>query len=318
LKPGFSHRVEFLLLWIVDLIVRFVPARSLRRLGELLGSVAFRVVPVRRTVAREGVRRAFPGLEDGEIDRIVEGSYRNLCITMLEVLKVRRMRDGELRKWVKIVGRDHLDEALGKGSGVVLVSYHMGNWELGGTILARMGYPLDVIVQRQSNPLSDEFINRIRTDAGMKIIEKDRAVTGAARSLSAKRMVAFLSDQDAGRDGVFVPFFGRPASTPKGPAVLSLRYGAPLLTTVVLRNEDGTYDFLIEPLEFERSGDLTADVFEIARRINERLEGYIADRPDQWLWQHRRWKTDPPGSNGGGRGSERGGRVKASPGGKEA
>ena len=162
-----------------------------------------------------------------------------------------------------------------------------------GAVTALLGYPLDVIVQRQANPLSDSLINDLREKAGMRVIERRDAVAGSMNSLRDNRMVGFLSDQDAHEDGVFAPLFGRLASTPKGAAVIALRCKAPIVTTVILRNSDGTHRYVIRPLEVGAAGDLQEDVRTIVRDINGRLEKYVRQQPGQWLWQHRRWKTRP-------------------------
>jgi KDO2-lipid IV(A) lauroyltransferase len=177
------------------------------------------------------------------------------------------------------------------------MTYHMGNWELMGAVSVILGYPLDVIVQKQSNPLSDAMINDLRRKAGMGVIDRGRAVSETIRALKKNRIVAFLSDQDAHEEGVFTPLFERPASTPRGPAILALRLKAPMVTTVIRRNADGTHRFLIRPLDVKISGDKEKDVYAIISEFNRRLEGYVRENPGQWLWFHRRWKTKPSRSD---------------------
>jgi KDO2-lipid IV(A) lauroyltransferase len=197
---------------------------------------------------------------------------------------------------IRIRGARHLDEALALGRGVIVVTFHFGNWELAGAYLAGLGYPVSVVVQRIHNPFLDRMVADARTDAGMRTIPRGAAVRGAVRALKENRVVGILSDQDAREGGVFVPFFDRPASTPRGPAVLSLRRDAPAVTALMVRGERGSFELRIEPIEFERAGNLEEDVERFTAAYTARLEAYVRRHPEQWLWQHRRWKTTPAGT----------------------
>jgi KDO2-lipid IV(A) lauroyltransferase len=292
-KPGLGHYLEYYALVMLDRVVSRVSPPVLQRLGTSLGWFACHFIPVRRSVAREHIRMAFPGLPDREAEKILLDSYASLCTTALEVLRMRSLDGKALLDMVEVDGREHFDRALEEGKGLIVVTYHLGNWELMGAVTSLLGYPLDVIYQHQSNPLSDRFINRIRTKFGTGIIERSQAVTQSIRALKKNRIVAFLSDQDAHREGVFAPLFGRPASTPRGPAMLHLRLKTPIVTGVGLRNPDGSHRFLIRPLDVEASGNTENDVYAILSECNRRLEEYVRAHPGQWLWQHRRWKTRP-------------------------
>ncbi len=290
-----SHYLEYGLLRLFEFLVRFLSIRGIQRFGDFLGSVFYYLVPIRKDVARNHIGRAFPEYGAREVERLLKASYASVSKTILEILKLPRIDREVLRGMVSIEGREHLDRALEKGKGLIVVTYHFGNWELMGTATVLSGYPLDVIYQRQTNPLSDAYINRTRELMGMRTIERGEAVNRAIRALRDNRIVAFLSDQDAREDGVFAPLFGRSASTPRGPALLSLRLDIPIVTTVSLRNADGTHRIVISPLEIERSGNMEEDVYAIVSEFNSRLEQHVRERPSQWLWFHRRWKTRPSG-----------------------
>jgi KDO2-lipid IV(A) lauroyltransferase len=290
------HYLEYAVLRFFSLLARFLTIPAIQKLGGVMGSVAYYLFPVRKAVAREHIRNAFPDYGSEEVENVLKASYAGVCRTSLEILKMPHLDSRAIVGMVRIEGRQHIDRALEAGRGLIVVTYHLGNWELMGAVGVLLGYPLDVIVQKQSNPLSDAFINRTRIRMGMGVIERKHAVTDTVRSLKKNRIVAFLSDQDAREDGVFAPLFGRLASTPRGPAVLALRLKAPLATTVMLRNPDGTHRFIIEPLEVKLTGNTEEDVYAITCEFNRRLEGYVRECPSQWLWFHRRWKTSPSGS----------------------
>ncbi len=289
----FSHYFEYAGLLLLSRIARFLSVTSIQKLGNVLGFFAYYFVPIRKTTAREQIKCAFPDLGTREVETILKDSYASLSKSFLEVFKMSSLSREELLGLVEVEGREFFDRGLERGHGIVVVSFHMGNWELMGAVSVLLGYPIDVIYQRQSNPLSDNFINRNRRAFGMGIIERRQAVKESMRSLKKNRIVAFISDQDAHQEGVFAPLFGRPASTPRGPAVLSLRLKAPIVTSVILRNDDGSHRFVIRPLEVDLTGDTEHDVYAITCAFNRRLEEYVREKPGQWLWHHRRWKTVP-------------------------
>jgi KDO2-lipid IV(A) lauroyltransferase len=197
----------------------------------------------------------------------------------------------ELAPLFRVKGRHYLDEALEEGRGLVVVTFHLGNWELMGTYMAGLDYPLSVVGQRIHNPYIDQMVEDFRSKAGMEVIYRSRAVKDSIRALRANRIVVFLSDQDAHENGVFVPFFGRSASTPRGPAVIAMHCDAPAVMAFSTRQGNGNYDITIEPIPFERDGDLETEIVRFTRIYTARLEEYIRMYPEQWLWQHRRWKT---------------------------
>jgi KDO2-lipid IV(A) lauroyltransferase len=194
----------------------------------------------------------------------------------------------------EFVGLDALRAALDRGCGVVMVTGHFGNWEIGGAALAVRGFPLDVVAQRQSNPLFDRALVAARERLGMRVIERGRAPKEGLRALRQGRVVAFVADQDAKRAGVFVPFFGRAASTHRGPALLALRTGAPLFLGTPLRTAQGGYRIGLEEVEVEREGSLDEIVDRWTARFTARLEAAVRAAPEQYFWQHRRWKSRPP------------------------
>lgn len=258
-----------------------------------MGTFVYHLVPIRKSVARQHIQNAFPAYGNRTVERVLKDSYISLSRTFLEILKLPQLDRETLLGLVTVNGKEHLDHALEGGKGLIVVTYHIGNWELMGVVSVLMGYPLDVIVQRQSNPLSDALINSLRLGAGIGVIERRQAVSKSIRALKKNRIVAFLTDQDAHEEGIFAPLFGKLASTPRGPAVLALRLKVPIVTTVILREKDGTHRFIIRPLEVNASGNTEEDVYTIVCEINKRLEEYVREKPEQWLWHHRRWKTRP-------------------------
>jgi KDO2-lipid IV(A) lauroyltransferase len=179
----------------------------------------------------------------------------------------------------------------------MLVTGHLGNWELGGAYLAARGCPVDVVVRRMNNPLFDAYLNETRTRSGMTVVRDREAVRRTARSVAAGRAVAFLIDQGVLHlASTYVPFFGRPAKTPRGPAVFALRWNVPMVFGAVIRQPSGRYRITLEAVPVDETGDRDGDVDRVVARYTEALERWVRRAPEQYFWHHRRWKRQPPGT----------------------
>src|SRR5690606_25000651 len=191
-------------------------------------------------------------------------------------------------------GLEDVRRVLSRGRGAVIVTGHLGNWEIGAASLAAQGIPLDGFAQMLGNPLVNRAVADARARLGMRVFDRRGAVARALRAVREGRAAGFVADQDARRAGVFVPFFGRPASTYRGPALVAIRAGVPLFLGIALRRPDGRYDVRIEEIETDRSGPTDAAVLRLTAAFTARLEAAIRVAPDQYFWLHRRWKTRPP------------------------
>ncbi len=197
-----------------------------------------------------------------------------------------------VRERTAVRGLEALRRALEAGRGAVIVTGHLGNWEVGGAALACRGVALDVVALRQGNPLFDRAVVGTRERLGMRVIYKAAASREALRSLRRGRAVALVGDQNPISGGIEVPFFGRAANTPRGPAVLALRTGAPLFVAIVIRERRGSVTHLLslEPVPGVRSGDTGRDVRRLVEAYTRRLEEAVRRNPEQYFWHHRRWK----------------------------
>ena len=261
--------------------------------GSALGAVTGDGLRIRRALVEENLRQAFPDRDEAWRERVARDSYRHLGREALTILALGARSAAEIRERTPITGWDRLRAAIDRGKGVVMATAHFGNWELGGASLAVRGVGVDAIVQRQSNPLVDRDIVSVREALGVRVIDRRHAAKRVLGSLREGRVIGFVADQDARRSGVFVPFFGRPASTHRGPALFAIRSGAPLFLGVAPRGADGTYHCRVHEIEADRSGPLEEAIVRLTAAFTRKLEEEIRLAPEQYFWLHRRWKTRP-------------------------
>jgi KDO2-lipid IV(A) lauroyltransferase len=283
-----SHRLQYLLLLLFTLLLRAVPRRVRSAIGAGLGQAVY-FIGIRKKVTQQNISAAFPSIPPRGIHQLTARVYRHFGTVAVSFVSVPRLRPQDVGQWIHVKGFEVLDEALALGKGAIVCSGHLGNWEIMGAIMARCGYPVTFVVTSQRNHLVEDMIDRYRMAAGIEIYKRADAVRGVLSALKRNRLVAILIDQDAHQEGAFVPFFGRLASTPRGPAVFHLRSGSPLIFAESHRLPKDQYQIIIS--RFNTDGLTDAD--QITAGMTAILEGAIRNTPEQWLWMHRRWKSLP-------------------------
>jgi KDO2-lipid IV(A) lauroyltransferase len=249
----------------------------------------------RRKVALDNLRSAFPEKTEAERAVICGRAYRNFAKMVFEYSRFPVLKKEDVLSLCSVEHRERIDDLLSEGRGAVLVAGHFGNWELMGAALAMMGYPVSFLVGEQHNRLVDDMMNRNRERMGIGIIHMGVAVRGVIRALRSNGFVALLSDQDAGREGVFVDFFGRPSSTHQGPAVFALKMGSPILFGSAVRLDGGRMRMEMDVLHFDDLKEVTPEnIRTVTQAYTRLLEKAVREHPDHWFWMHRRWKTEPP------------------------
>ncbi len=277
--------------------IGLLPARAAGLLGEAFGAAAFRLARGERRKALDSLAIAFPEQSESERRRIAFESFRHLGRSAFEMACLRKM-ESSLDAWIEwpAADRERLERAVALGRGVVLVTGHVGNWELLGQCVARSKIaPLSAVARETTDPRLTAFVNAFRAEGGLYSLWRggDGAAKSILRSLRAGELLAMLIDQDTSVQSVFVPFFGKLAATPRAAADLVLRTGAPVLVTFCQRKKDGTYRVSIDEVSFEPTGEREADVVSLTARLTAHIEEAIRRAPAQWVWMHRRWKTQP-------------------------
>jgi Kdo2-lipid IVA lauroyltransferase/acyltransferase len=284
------------LLTFLRVLGAILPLPVLRAMGRGLGIGAFHTMRRYRVVALDNLRRAF-GEEwtEAQIQATARESFRNLGVTLVEfLLRQPRIKPEEVLAEVEFAGKEHYEAAFARGKGILLITAHYGNWEMMGPRLAREGYQVNAISRVADDPGTEQMIESIRTRCGTKQIPRRKAAREGLAALRRNEILAILLDQNTAEGGVFVPFFGHPASTAAGPAVFALKTGAALVPTFCLRNADGTHTIIArEPIYPESTGDRAEDILRLTAELTLTIEKQIRSRPDLWFWLHNRWKLQP-------------------------
>src|SRR5258706_7105359 len=270
------------------------------RVGAAGGFVVYVLAAGLRRVGMRNLLLAFPERPIAERRRILRTSIANLGRMMAELAHLHRMTADDLRALVEFEDEAWWAENVGRprDTGALILSGHFGNWELLVFAHGMRGFPVSMVHRTVANPFVDRWLNALRARAGTRLVRKRQAAGGVLRALHDRELLVLPFDQNSTRGiGVFVDFFGRPASTNSGIARLALRTGAPIVPVFIVRQAGGPrHRVHVLPIMYaQRSGDAEADVKRATQELSDVFESMVRRHPEQWLWVHKRWKTRPPG-----------------------
>lgn len=301
-QPSLQHRLEYAFLKAMEGVAAVLPRSLVRLAAWKIALLAFDLFRIRRRVTLDNLLRAFPDESARWRRRVARRAYYNLALVGLEMLQARRMDRERLLEKVAIHpdDREVVPQVMTEGKGAVLVGGHYGNWELMAARTAQLSQPSVVIVQDQRNPLMDRDLKETRRRLGLELVGRGVGIRGVLKTLKGGGAVMMLADQDAGTDDpMWIDFFGRPASAYRGPAVFCVRSGAPMVGGWIHR-EDDEYLIRYQRLDLQALEGLPEDADEETkvRALSEAFLGWLEEMvrrdPTQYLWLHRRWKSQPP------------------------
>lgn len=274
------------LLWSLPLL-EIVPAS----LGALLGRLAWVLVPRQRRLAQEHLAIAFPEKTPAERDRIGRDSFANLGRSALETAR------GDVSR-VEMTAEDEalLRAAHAEGKGVIVVTGHIGAWELFARRIAALGLPCATVAKEAHDPRITRLLQERRESAGVKVFWRGSALSAREllRFLKAGGLLGILIDQDTKVAGHFVPFFGRAAFTPRAAGDLAARLGAPMIFGCARRVARGVHRIVLRPIDVPRQGDRESDSLALTAAATRAIEEELRRDPSQWVWMHPRWRTQSP------------------------
>ncbi len=293
-KDSTIDLIGFVIVKLVSIVSWCIPLRLALWMGRRGGDLARIVNSKRRAIAYANLKAAFPEKKSCEIKKILKSHYENLGMSIVELLKLPVMGKRYLQRYLKVENFDRIERSLASGKGVILLGAHFGNWEIASLAASSRGHSFTVFAREQKHSRLNNLLNGYREMTGCKVITKGFAVREIIKTLYNNGIVAMLSDQDAGANGVFVNFMHRPASTAQGPISFALKTGAEIISCFVWRS--GFKNHIVEigePLKLIDTGEKEKDIRKNLNMITDILEAYIRKCPDQWLWSHKRWKSSP-------------------------
>jgi KDO2-lipid IV(A) lauroyltransferase len=274
-----------------------VPRSWARAAGAAAGGLAFALLGRLRRVGLRNLELAYPAMPVAERTAVLRRLYRNLGWQLAEFAQMRRYTSTNTASFARYEGLENYLAARDAGNGVLIVTGHLGAWELSSFYHSLLGHPMSMVIRRLDNPLVDDYVNRLRCLHGNRVLDKD-FVRGLLEAMHDGETVGILMDTNmTPPQGVFVPFFGIPACTASGLARVALKTGAAVLPGFMVW-EPAERKYVLrfgERIELTRSGDDEADTVANTARFTQAIEETVRLYPDQWLWLHRRWKTRPAG-----------------------
>jgi KDO2-lipid IV(A) lauroyltransferase len=262
-------------------------------MARLKGKAFYYLIPVRRSTAESNLKLAFPEKSEHEIDEIVKGCYVNVLTVIAEFFYMKKLSAGALQNLMKVTNIELIKEKLKAGKGLILISAHFGNWELTAYGVSQLcGIPFHVVVKEQTNKKVDEAINLIRKSRGNRMIDMRNSLREILGVLHSNGIVAMLGDQSAPKENIRINFFIKDVPAFEGTAKIAIKTGAGVLFGVSTRNNDGTYSLTLHEIDTSKFKDASDEnIKELTQEHVNLLVGHIRQRPDHWLWFHRRFKN---------------------------
>jgi KDO2-lipid IV(A) lauroyltransferase len=289
--------LQYAALRLVEMLLQCFPIEWNLTTARLAGDLLYWLDRKHRDRAIENLRASYPGAREETLRRVARRSCEHLIMVGAEVLCLPRlMQFNRFLEYVDISQCLKSFQYIAGGRPAILVTGHFGNWEMVGYSMAAMGFPATGIARPLDNPYLNAYILRLRERTGQKILFKEGMTEEALADLRRGRPLGFIADQDAGRRGFFVDFFGRKASAYKSIAYLAMEENIPIFVGGAYRDGPGFHYRLvmtdrIDPADYPRGLD---GAIAITQRYTAGIEKTVRLAPDQYLWVHRRWKTRPP------------------------
>lgn len=296
-RSFFRHRLEYLSAKGLLRFLGWLPHHLARGVCAVLGVMSYWLWPRLRKVGLFNLRLAFPEWDDRRRRQVLFGLFRNLGRMLADFSHFPNWTRGNIENLIIYDGFENYARARDQGRGVLFLTAHFGNWELGSYAHGVYGFPCNFIVRELDNPLLDAFINRYRCFSGGRAIEKRESAREVLRALQRGEAVGILADQNVlTSEGVFVEFFSQAACTTTAPARLARKTGAPIVLGLVIWDAKlKKYRLRFDLVEWIRRDDPEEEIVVNTANFTRLIEDYIRHYPEQWLWVHRRWKTRPPG-----------------------
>ncbi|MFA6129635.1 MAG: lysophospholipid acyltransferase family protein [Candidatus Omnitrophota bacterium] len=271
-------------------IALIAPLRLVYAIAVFLADLHYFFAFRDRRFVKANLKIIFPEKENRQLRKISRMVFRNFAKYLVDFFRFEKLNRTYIDKNIKLKNLHYFDQALAAGKGVVVLTAHLGNWELGGVVLAQLGYPFWAVALSHKNIKVNDFFVSQRARKGVNVIAMGKAIRSCISEIRNNHMVALVGDRDFTEKGVIIDFFGKPTRFPEGPAALSLMTGAAIVPGFMLRNPDDSFTLSIEkPVEFIPTGDKSKDLASLVKVYKNIFEDYIRRYPDQWYVFRRFW-----------------------------
>jgi len=287
-----KYKLEYILFLFVGNIFSFFGFSSIKFTSKFLAVIFFKVFRIRRNVVKKNLSIAFPNLSTEEIRNLAFKNYQSIAITFLEILNLQKKDKDYIRKYFSDKGFDSVRKKYKEGKGLILLTAHFGNWEMGAIASGiHMDEGISVLVKKQKNIYVAKWLTSFREKFGNSEITLGASIRELYKTIKNKRIVGIVGDQRGKRDGVKVNLFGKETATFPGTAAIALKTGCPVIVLLCARKADGNYEAIIEEIPLD---DIIGSDAEKIKKFNQRymkiLEKGIKKYPEQWFWMHNIWK----------------------------
>jgi len=287
-----KNRMEYILFVLFSKFFQLLGLNLSSKLSSILAGLFYYFIPIRKATVLENLRNAFPEYDEKKIKKIAFGNYNSFAITLIEIFCLPTTSKIDIKKKVHCNNLDLIIDRYRENKGVILLGAHFGNWEyMALSMGVKLNIPLAVVVKDQRNPFVTNWMNRVRKKWNNSVVPLGISIRQIYQTLKNNQIVAMVADQRGSEEGIRVNFFGRNISVHTGPAVLSLKTGAPILYGISVRQKDNSYDTTFTEIsKDDLSGSTEEKIKELSQRHMSYLEDYVRKYPEQWLWMHKRWK----------------------------
>ncbi len=285
-----KNRLEYFLLNFLSFVISRFSFYFARKIAKVLAFIFFYFIPIRKNIVKKNLKIAFPYLKDDELNRLTKKIYLNLCLVLIEILYLPYLKKEQIEKLVKI-NSDLIENEYSKNKGLIFVSAHFGNWELmaiASALVLNKSY--SIVIKPLRNPYVDDYINQWRTKFGNRVVPLGISIKNIFKELKENKIVALLADQRASVNSMEMEFFGKKTHVYEGPAILSIKTGAPLIFAIAIRQPDYSYLIELVKIPVPNIDDDNQKAYEMTKNYIQLVEDYIRKYPDQWFWFHNRWK----------------------------
>jgi len=284
-----KNRLEFILFKFFVNLVQFIGRKKALLLAAALGNFFYYFIPIRKAVVKSNLQKAFPDKSKKQIDKIAKLNYVNFLKTMFDIFLIRKMTKEEILEIVDINGIEKLESLYAKGEGLVILTGHFGNWELGAVTLGfKMIDGVNVLTKPQRNPFVSEWMDNMRSAFGNRITNLGTGIRDLYKTLKQGGIIGIVGDQRGPREGTRVNLFNQPTAIYSGFAAIIAKSKSPVAVALIPRQSNDKYQ--IDLIDLDYNAESSEAIIEITQKYISILESYIRLYPDQWFWMHKIWK----------------------------